>query len=200
MEKLDDEKLVDMVREGSVAAQTALMSRYKPVVKNRAASYFIAGGDREDLIQEGMIGVFKAINDYDETKGASFRTFAELCIQRQIITAVKGASRMKHQPLNESLSLNRPVAENDENTATLEEIIPAGEKSDPEVQLLLQEDLTYITENIDEILTTLELQVWKMYIRGDSYKQIAEKLDKTNKAVDNAIRRAKKKLSEVLDS
>lgn len=176
------------------------MSRYKAVVRNRASSYFMAGADQEDLIQEGMIGVFKAIRDYDEKKGASFRTFAELCIQRQIISAVKGASRMKHAPLNESVSLNRPVSDGDDGAGSLEELLADEIDTNPEKMLLLREDMSYISQNIDDILSTLELQVWKMYVNGCSYREIAEKLDKTSKGVDSAIQRAKKKLAEIIDA
>ena len=176
------------------------MSRYKAIVRNRASSYFMAGADQEDLIQEGMIGVFKAIRDYDEKKGASFRTFAELCIQRQIISAVKGASRMKHAPLNESVSLNRPVSDGDDGAGPLEELLADEIDTNPEKMLLLREDMSYISQNIDDILSTLELQVWKMYVNGCSYREIAEKLDKTSKGVDSAIQRAKKKLAEIIDA
>ncbi len=195
-----DEELIRRSREGDEAASNELMSRYKAVVRNRASSYFMAGADQEDLIQEGMIGVFKAIRDYDEQKGASFRTFAELCIQRQIISAVKGASRMKHAPLNESVSLNRPVSDGDDGAGPLEELLADEIDTNPEKMLLLREDVNYISQNLDDILSTLELQVWKMYVNGCSYKEIAEKLDKTSKGVDSAIQRAKKKLSEIIDT
>lgn len=195
-----DEELIRRSREGDEAASNELMSRYKAVVRNRASSYFMAGADQEDLIQEGMIGVFKAIRDYDEKKGASFRTFAELCIQRQIISAVKGASRMKHAPLNESVSLNRPVSDGDDGAGPLEELLADEIDTNPEKMLLLREDMSYISQNIDDILSTLELQVWKMYINGCSYREIAEKLDKTSKGVDSAIQRAKKKLAEIIDA
>ena len=194
-----DEELIRRSREGDEAASNELMSRYKAVVRNRASSYFMAGADQEDLIQEGMIGVFKAIRDYDEKKGASFRTFAELCIQRQIISAVKGASRMKHAPLNESVSLNRPVSDGDDGAGPLEELLADEIDTNPEKMLLLREDMSYISQNIDDILSTLELQVWKMYVNGCSYREIAEKLDKTSKGVDSAIQRAKKKLAEIID-
>lgn len=195
-----DEELIKQSRAGDESAANELMSRYKAVVRNRASSYFMAGADQEDLIQEGMIGVFKAIRDYDERKGASFRTFAELCIQRQIISAVKGASRMKHAPLNESVSLNRPVVDDDENGGTLEELLADEIETNPEKMLLLREDMNYISRNLDDILSGLELQVWKMYVNGCSYKEIAEKLDKTSKGVDSAIQRAKKKLAEIIDA
>lgn len=195
-----DEELIRQSRGGDEDAANELMTRYKAVARSRASSYFMVGADPEDLIQEGMIGVFKAIRDYDETKGASFRTFADICIQRQIISAVKGASRMKHAPLNDSVSLNRPVGDDDENSGTLEELLADESESNPEKMLLIREDVNHISENMNDVLTALELQVWKMYVQGCSYKEIAERLDKTNKGVDNAIRRAKKKLAEMLDT
>jgi RNA polymerase sporulation-specific sigma factor len=195
-----DEELVKKIRNGDESAENELLNRYKTVARSRSSAYFMAGADPEDLIQEGMIGVFKAIRDYDETKGASFRTFADTCIQRQIISAVKSASRMKHLPLNESVSLNVPVSDSDEAVGTLEEIVADEKDTNPEKMFLIHEDMNYISENLDEILSKLELQVWKMYINGCSYKEIAEKLDKTSKGVDNTIRRAKKKLAEIIDS
>lgn len=198
--ELSDEELIKRTRGGDEDASNELINRYKAVARARASSYFMAGADQEDLIQEGMIGVFKAIRDYDQSKGASFRTFAELCIQRQIISAVKGASRLKHAPLNESVSLNRPVADSDENSGTLEELLADDTETDPERLLLMREDVNYISANLNEILSALELQVWKMYINGSSYREIAEKLDKTSKGVDSAIQRAKKKLAEILDA
>lgn len=198
--ELSDEELIKRTRGGDEDASNELINRYKAVARARASSYFMAGADQDDLIQEGMIGVFKAIRDYDPSKGASFRTFAELCIQRQIISAVKGASRLKHAPLNESVSLNRPVADSDENSGTLEELLADDTETDPERLLLMREDVNYISANLNEILSALELQVWKMYINGSSYREIAEKLDKTSKGVDSAIQRAKKKLAEILDA
>ena len=197
---LSDDKLLALFRRGDGAAGSELAVRYRPLIKRCTRPYFLVGGDSEDLIQEGMIGVFKAIRDYDEKKGASFRTFAELCIQRQIISAVKGASRMKHAPLNESVSLNRPVSDGDDGAGPLEELLADEIDTNPEKMLLLREDMSYISQNIDDILSTLELQVWKMYVNGCSYREIAEKLDKTSKGVDSAIQRAKKKLAEIIDA
>ncbi len=197
--ELPDDQLVKLIRMGDNEAESLLLDRYKKVVKQRSASFFMPGADREDLIQEGMVGVFKAIRDYDPAKGASFSTFAEMCIKRQIITAVKSAARMKHAPLNNSLSLNKPVTEDTERVATLGETLTADESSDPEKVIVMQENLSYIEKYSGEIFTSLEWDVWRMYINGCSYKEIASRLDKTSKAVDNAIRRAKKKLAEILE-
>ena len=197
--QMPDDQLVRLIRTGDNDAESLLLDRYKKVVKQRSASFFMPGADREDLIQEGMVGVFKAIRDYDPAKGASFSTFAEMCIKRQIITAVKSAARMKHAPLNNSLSLNKPVTEDTERVATLGETLTADESSNPEKVIVMQENLSYIEKYSGEIFTSLEWDVWRMYVNGCSYKEIASRLDKTSKAVDNAIRRAKKKLAEILE-
>ena len=197
--EMADDQLVRLIRTGDNDAESLLLDRYKKVVKQRSASFFMPGADREDLIQEGMVGVFKAIRDYDPAKGASFSTFAEMCIKRQIITAVKSAARMKHAPLNNSLSLNKPVTEDTERVATLGETLTADESSNPEKVIVMQENLSYIEKYSGEIFTSLEWDVWRMYVNGCSYKEIASRLDKTSKAVDNTIRRAKKKLAEILE-
>ncbi len=194
-----DEKLLKMIQEGDLDAENELIERYKGTVRQKAASYYMAGADMEDVVQEGMIGVFKAVRSYNETKGASFRTFVELCIQRQINSAIKLASRKKHLPLNNSLSLNRPLNDGDENLGTLAEAIPDGRYIDPENLLILSEEMELIKKRGLVLFTELERSVWEMYIAGCTYSEIAEKLDKTNKAVDNAIRRAKKKLVELLE-
>ena len=154
--EMADDQLVRLIRTGDNDAESLLLDRYKKVVKQRSASFFMPGADREDLIQEGMVGVFKAIRDYDPAKGASFSTFAEMCIKRQIITAVKSAARMKHAPLNNSLSLNKPVTEDTERVATLGETLTADESSDPEKVIVMQENLSYIEKYSGEIFTSLE--------------------------------------------
>ena len=198
IEKDSDEKMVKLAREGSRDAMEELLQKYKVLVKKRAASYYMAGADRDDVIQEGMIGVFKAIRDYDDSKGASFSTFAELCINRQIATAIKATSRYKHSPLNNSMSLNKPFSENDEEGATLEETIISNTSEDPEAMLLLREELDYIGRNGGDLLSSFEHRVWELYLQGVPYSQIARLTGKTPKAVDNAIMRAKKKLEPFL--
>ena len=199
MAEYSDEQLLKRVREGDLYAENELIERYKGAVRQKAAYYYMAGADMEDVVQEGMIGVFKAVRSYDEMRGASFRTFAELCIQRQISSAIKLASRKKHLPLNNSLSLNRPLNDDDEDLGTLGEAIPDGRCSDPGHLLVLNEDMELIEKSAVCLFTELERRVWDMYVAGCTYSEIAEKLDKTNKAVDNAIRRAKKKLVEILE-
>ena len=197
---MTDEELAAGARRGDEYAAEKLLRRCRPAVRRIASEYHLAGADPEDLLQEGMIGVLKAIRDYQPDKGASFMTFALMCIERQIISAVKGASRLKHSVLNDSLSLSRPVSDKFESIGTFEEMIADEKDASPEKMLLLREDVSYISENLNEILSALELQVWKMYIQGSSYKEIAEKLDHTSKGVDNAIQRAKKKLADILES
>lgn len=193
-----DDKMVELARRGDDSAAEALMQKYKIIVKRKASSYYMAGADRDDVIQEGMIGVFKAMRDYDPEKGASFSTFADLCISRQIVTAVKAAQRYKHLPLNNSMSLNNPLTDGGEEGNTLEDTIVSNASEDPEAMLLLREGLDYIGRNGGELLSPFESEVWELYIKGVPYTQIAKITGKTPKAVDNAITRAKRKLEPVL--
>ena len=159
----------------------------------------MAGADSEDLIQEGMIGVFKAMLNYDEEKGAAFATFANMCIRRQMISAVKSASCKKHRPLNNSISLSNPLSGESEGGGTLGEIIESDSSTDPESRMLFIEERKLIEDDGKALFTDLEREAWNMYLDGHSYREIAEKLDRTNKAVDNAIRRAKNKLANLLE-
>lgn len=192
-DELTDEQLVGEAQAGSLEAEEYLIRKYKEVVSSRSKLYFIMGADGEDVVQEGMIGLFKAIKSYDCEKDASFHTFAELCINRQIITAIKTASRLKHSPLNTSISLNKPVSE-EETDGTLEETLCSDSNSDPEAQLLLKDVVASIIGNEGNIFSKFEMQVWNEYLMGKNYRQIAEDLGKSPKAVDNAIQRTKKKI------
>ena len=192
-DELTDEQLVEEAQAESLEAEEYLIRKYKEVVRSRAKLYFIMGADGEDVVQEGMIGLFKAIKSYDCAKDASFHTFAELCINRQIITAIKTASRLKHSPLNTSISLNKPVSE-EETDGTLEETLCSDSNSDPEAQLLLKDVVKSIIGNEGNIFSKFEMQVWNEYLTGKNYRQIAEGLGKSPKAVDNAIQRNKKKI------
>jgi len=191
--ELDDEKLVALAQGGDESAEEYLIRKYKDVVRSKAHLYFMAGADREDIVQEGMIGIFKAIRSYNKAKEASFHTFAEICINRQIITAVKRATRLKHSPLNTSVSLNRPLSDAEPDT-TLEETLSSDSNTDPEALFLLKEDMDYIEGNGAEIFSDLELSVWNEYLKGRSYTQIAEITGRSPKAIDNAIQRTKRKL------
>ena len=190
---LTDEQLVTLAQEGDANAEEFLIRKYKDVVRSKAHLYFMVGADSEDIVQEGMIGIFKAIGGYDKTKQASFHTFAEICINRQIITAIKRATRLKHSPLNTSVSLNKPLSETQPET-TLEETLSSNSNTDPEALFLLKEDMDYIEDNGSEIFSDLELTVWNEYLKGKTYLQIAEITGKPPKAIDNAIQRTKRKL------
>jgi RNA polymerase sporulation-specific sigma factor len=191
--ELDDEKLVTLAQEGDENAEEFLIRKYKDVVRSKAHLYFMVGADSEDIVQEGMIGIFKAIRSYNKIRQASFHTFAEICINRQIITAIKRATRLKHSPLNTSVSLNRPLSDSEPDT-TLEETLSSDSNSDPEALFLLKEDMGYIEGNGADIFSDLELSVWNEYLKGRSYIQIAEITGRSPKAIDNAIQRMKRKL------
>ncbi|MCI9596937.1 MAG: RNA polymerase factor sigma-70 [Firmicutes bacterium] len=191
--KLTDEQLVQRVQEGDLDAEEYLIRKYKDVVRARSRLYFIVGADGEDVVQEGMIGLFRAIKSYDREKEAAFHTFAEMCINRQILTAIRQASRRKHSPLNTSISLNKPLSEEDQD-GTLEETLRSDSNSDPEAQLMLKDVAELIIGNEGKIFSPFEQQVWDEYRQGKDYRQIAETLGKSVKAVDNAIQRTKKKI------
>ncbi len=191
--ELTDEKLVNLAQDGDENAEEFLIRKYKDVVRSKAHLYFMVGADSEDIVQEGMIGIFKAIRSYNKTRQASFHTFAEICINRQIITAIKRATRLKHSPLNTSVSLSKPLSEAEPDT-TLEETLSSNSNTDPEALFLLKEDIGYIEGNGAEIFSDLELIVWNEYLKGRSYLQIAEITGRPPKAIDNAIQRTKRKL------
>lgn len=188
-----DEELVKLAQEGDDDAEEFLIRKYKDVVRSKAHLYFMVGADREDIVQEGMIGIFKAIRGYNRSRQASFRTFAEICVNRQIITAIKRAARLKHSPLNTSVSLNKPISDTDP-LKTLEETLSSNSNTDPEALYLLKEDIDYIEGNGNDIFSDLELRVWNEYLQGKSYVEIAKVTGKTPKAIDNAIQRTKRKL------
>ena len=190
---LTDEEMVKMAQEGSVTAEEFLIKKYKDLVKTKSSAYFIIGGDKEDVIQEGMIGIFKAIRGFDENKEASFKTFAEVCINRQIISAIRNANLQKHQILNESLSLssdNDPEGEQ----KTLEERLPANKGDDPETLMLMKEIGQYLKEESHEIFSPLEQKVWDRMLQGKKYQEIAQELEKSPKSIDNTMQRIKKKI------
>lgn len=196
---LTDESIVKMAQEGSSTAYEYLIDKYKELAKIKSKSYFIAGADNEDVIQEGMIGIFKAIRDFDEEKDASFRTFAELCINRQILNAIKGANRQKHQILNESVSLSAGEDEGgDEHASLVERLASANPDTDPESMTLMREVVEYLKENDQNIFSPLESQVWNEMLKGKNYREIAFSLRKSSKTIDNAIQRIKRKIEGYL--
>ena len=196
-ESLTDEQLLTLLRGGDDLAEEALYARYKQVVRSKARTYFLIGADREDSIQEGMIGLYKAVLDYQFDRQVSFRAFAELCITRQIITAIKSATRKKHMPLNTYISLNRSVFEGDSERPLID-VISSTQISDPEEVLIGRESYEAVADSIEHALSKLERSALELYLQGYSYQQIADALQKSTKSVDNAIQRVKKKLEEYL--
>lgn len=193
-----DEEIVTLVQSGDNVALDYLLFRYKNFVKAKARAYFLIGADREDIIQEGMIGLFKAIRDFREDKLSSFRAFAELCITRQIITAIKTATRQKHIPLNSYVSLNKPIFD-EESDRTLMDVICEESISDPEEMMINREEFNGIEVKMGEILSGLEWEVLSLYLQGKSYQEIAEQLHRHVKSIDNALQRVKRKLEKYLE-
>lgn len=199
LSQMADEELCLLAQgQDSGEALECLLNRYKNFVRSRARSYFLIGADHEDIVQEGMIGLYKAIRDYKEEKLSSFRAFAELCITRQIITAIKTATRQKHIPLNSYISLNKPIYEEDSDR-TLLDVITEEVPSNPEEMLIDQEDLSFIEGKIGQMLSDLEKQVLVRYMEGKSYVEIAQEMDRHVKSIDNALQRIKRKLLKYLE-
>lgn len=193
-----DEELIREAKEGNDAALELLINKYKKFVRAKARTYFLIGADREDIIQEGMIGLYKAIRDFRGDKLSSFRAFAELCITRQIITAIKTATRQKHIPLNSYISLNKPIFD-EESDRTLMDIINEENVSDPEEMMINREEFAGIELKMNEILSNLEWEVLSRYLQGRSYQEIAQELNRHVKSIDNALQRVKRKLERYLE-
>ena len=191
LEHLTDEEVVELAKYGNVGALEFLINKYKNFVRAKARTYFLIGADREDIIQEGMIGLYKAIRDYRYDRQASFRAFAEICVTRQIITAIKTATRQKHIPLNSYVSLNKPVFD-EESERTLGEVVITEKDGNPEDLFINQENLMDIESTMNKILSPLEQEVVGLYLEGKSYQEIAEQLDRHVKSVDNALQRVKR--------
>ena len=195
---LKDEEIVELCHDGDSLAEEYLLSKYKNFVRSKARSYFLIGADHEDIVQEGMIGLYKAIRDYRTEKLSSFRAFAELCITRQIITAIKTATRQKHIPLNSYVSLNKPLYD-EESDRTLMDVIMEGKLSNPEDLIISQEELESIHRKINEVLSGLEQEVLNLYLDGKSYQEIGQQLNRHVKSIDNALQRVKRKLEKYLE-
>lgn len=196
--ELEDEAIIELYRGGDIIAQEYLISKYKNFVRSKARSYFLIGADKEDIIQEGMIGLYKAIRDYRDDKQSSFRAFADLCITRQIITAIKTATRQKHIPLNSYVSLNKPIYD-EESDRTLLDVISGIHIADPEEIVINQEQMEDIEVKMSELLSSLEMEVLTYYLEGKSYQEIAEHLERHVKSIDNALQRVKRKLGKYLE-
>ena len=192
-----EEEVVIEAKNGSVRAQEYVISKYESFVKAKSKSYFLIGADKEDIYQEGMIGLYKAIRDFNYEKSTTFKAFAELCITRQIITAIKTATRQKHIPLNTYISLNKPVSD-DDSERTLLDILSSMKISDPEELIIGKEEKEYIEGAIARVLSDLEMEVLQSYLDGKSYQEIACDLDRHAKSIDNALQRVKRKLEKCL--
>jgi len=195
-DKLDEEIVIE-AKNGDTRAQEYLINKYENFVKSKAKSYFLIGADKEDIYQEGMIGLYKAIRDFKPDKLSSFKAFAELCVTRQIITAIKTATRQKHIPLNTYVSLNKPIYD-EESDRTLLDVLSEARVADPEELIISREELNHIQNEIGEVLSTLELEVLMSYLDGKSYQEIACDLDRHAKSIDNALQRVKRKLEKCL--
>ena len=198
-EQTADEELIDRLRGGETAIMDFICDKYKNLVKSKAKSMFILGADSEDLIQEGMIGLFKAVRDYDSGRDASFFTFADLCISRQMYTAVQAANRQKHLPLNSYVSIYANLAEtNDGENRNLLDELTDREQSDPETMFLDKERVAYLQKTIESELSPFEKQVLDLYLTGMSYSQIAKVLGRDEKSTDNALQRLNGKIKKIL--
>ena len=191
-----DEDLVSMAQQGDDKALDYLLGKYIVYVRSKSLSYYIVGADRDDIIQEGMIGLFKAVRDFSSERGVSFRTFADVCVTRQILTAVKNASRQKHAPLNFYVSLNRPVTDGEDNS-TLADIFGQAKGVNPEEILLQKEEADSLGLEMSRILSDFELRVLSLYLQGKSYAGIGKEIGKSPKSVDNALQRIKKKFEKI---
>lgn len=200
IENKSDEELINLANQGNESALEHLLKRYKELVNMKVSRYFMIGAEKEDIFQEGMIGLFKAIKSYDKQKQNSFKTFANLCIERQLITAIKTSNRQKHQPLNSYISLNTAAYEEDDDSSMLDRL-NTGTAEDPLDTITKKEYYQFVERKIDTSLSNFEKQVLTRYSRGESYTKIAEKLDAPVKSIDNAIQRIRKKASKsILES
>lgn len=195
---IKDEEIVASIRRGDLFALEYLMDKYKDFVRAKTRPYFLIGADRDDILQEGMIGLYKAIRDYNPDKAASFRSFADICVTRQIITAVKASNRQKHMPLNSYVSLNRPMYEEDNERSTFLDLMATTKIVNPEDIFIGQENVQDIEDIISKKLSKLEKQVLSLYLQGKNYQDIANELDKSHKSIDNALQRVKHKLEELI--
>ena len=193
--ELEDLQLVMKARNGSTPALDALMRRYNGFVRLKASSYFLAGGDSEDLVQEGLIGLYKAVRDFRADKETSFRSFAELCVTRQIITAIKTATRFKHTPLNSYVSFSHtPAGQESDSECTLGDALPGPSVDDPSVCVISTEELQSLVFTLGSGLSELEADALRLYLEGSSYEDMAEELGCDTKTIDNALQRVKRKI------
>ena len=192
-ENLTDEQVIDKIHQGDEEALAYILEKYKELVNMKVGKYFIVGAEKEDTVQEGMIGLFKAIKSFDNTKQNSFKSFANICIERQLITAIKSSNRQKHMPLNSYLSLNTAAYDNKDDSVELLETFNSNTIEDPLDTIMKQEYYKEVENAVNKNLSKFEKQVLDRFLKGDSYIKIAEKLDSPVKSVDNAIQRIRKK-------
>lgn len=192
--QVDELDLILAAQAGDETASAALVAKYRSFVRCKARSYFLAGADRDDVVQEGMIGLYKAIRDYRAERQSSFRSFAELCVTRQLITAIKTASRQKHTPLNSYVSLQRSTSSDEEGDRVLSDILAARNVCDPADIVISSWEAASIRDGFTEALSTFESDVLGLYVDGKSYNEIADRLGRHPKAVDNALQRVKRKV------
>ena len=188
-----DEEVISYIKQGDEQALTYLLNKYKELVNIKVSKFFMVGGEKDDILQEGMIGLFKAIKSFDQEKQSAFKTFANICIERQLITAIKSSNRQKHIPLNSYLSLNTSAYDNDEESVELIDTFDSHSIEDPLETVMKKEYYEQVENAVNKNLSKFEKQVLDRYIKGDSYSVIAEKLDSPVKSVDNAIQRIRKK-------
>jgi RNA polymerase sporulation-specific sigma factor len=199
LQALEDNELVERVRDGEERCVEILLDRYRNFARSKARYYFLAGSEKEDVVQEGMIGLFKAVRDFDLSQDTPFRAFAELCISRQILTAIKSANRQKHQPLNSSVSLDAPAYADEQATVTLGDNLVSSIVTDPIELVISAEEIEAIRDNLGDTLTELEGDVLRLYMDGKSYEEIAGALGNHVKSIDNALQRIKRKLQKHLE-
>ena len=196
--QFDDEELIELVHTGDSEALDYLIQKYRNFVRAKARTYFLIGADKEDIVQEGMIGLYKAVRDFKGDKLSSFKAFAELCITRQIITAIKTATRQKHIPLNSYVSLDKPIYD-EESDRTLMDIISGTKVLDPEELIINKEEFDDIELKMAELLSDLERKVLALYLDGQTYQEISEELNRHVKSIDNALQTVKRKLERYLE-
>ena len=194
IDEQSDEQLISLHREGDGRAMDALLARYRNFARSKARSYFLVGADKEDIVQEAMIGLYKAVRDFSADRETSFRAFADVCITRQIITAIKMATRQKHIPLNTYVSLSKPLATDEEPDRALMDVLQTHEVTDPAELVISSEELRSMKLAFAEILSDFEIEVLHLYVEGKSYQEIAALLRRQLKAVDNALQRIKRKV------
>lgn len=201
-DKMTDDELIKLAKNEDKSALETLIERYKETVNMKVSKYYINGAEKEDIIQEGLIGLFKAVKSFNPEKDNSFKSFANMCIERQVITAIKGSNRQKHIPLNSYVSLNNPTYENEngEIENPLIDVLDTNTVEDPLDTITKNEYIKHVEKTIDESLSTFEKQVLNKYIEGKSYVQIAESLNSPVKSVDNAIQRIRKKTAKNIEN